>query len=58
MGSKVLAIFSTDLNDIIFESPYIIREREIRTEQHTMIMHTTHHFPVLNVIRQQLNMMT
>lgn len=46
MGPKILASFNTDVNDIVFESPEIIRGKQIRTEQHTMIMHTTHHFPV------------
>ncbi|XP_032778289.2 uncharacterized protein LOC116917043 [Daphnia magna] len=45
MGPKILASFNTDVNDIVFESPEIIRGKQIRTEQHTMIMHTTHHFP-------------
>jgi len=43
---KQIAIFHSDLNDILFGSPHIIREKETRVEYISMILHTTQHFPV------------
>ena len=43
---KQIAIFHSDLNDILFGSPHIIREKETRVEYISMILHTTKHFPV------------
>jgi len=48
-----LASFQTDINDILFGSPPLIKERVIRTEYLSIVLHTTRHFtenftPLLN----------
>lgn len=43
---KQIAIFHSELNDILFGSPHIIRENETRVEYISMILHTTQNFPV------------
>ena len=45
MESKILARFHANLSDIIFGDPLTIKE--VRTEYLSLILHTTHHFPVL-----------
>lgn len=45
--ARVLAQFNADLNDILFGDPQTIRDREARTEYLSMVLHTTHHFPVI-----------
>lgn len=43
---RQIAIFHSNLNDILFGSPHIIKEKETRLEYISMILHTTQHFPV------------